>query len=516
MSEKPGEGIDTVNTWGHYTLAANLENLVLLGSADLQGRGNDIANTLTGNSGINLLDGGAGADLMQGGAGGDTYFVDNAGDVVAESASEGFDAVFSTVDRTLEANVETLVLQGSADLQGDGNSLPNTLYGNAGNNLLDGNGGADAMVGGAGNDTYFVDDANDAVFESAGAGNDTVFAAVHYWLSANVETLVLQGGADLQGYGNSDANTLHGNVGNNLLNGNGGADLTQGGAGDDLYFVDNAGDAVAEKPAKATTLCSPTVDRTLEANVETLVLQGSADLQGYGNGLANTLFGNAGNNILDGKGGADIMLGGAGNDSLFRRRRQRHCVRECRRGIGHGLCERPFWAVGQRRDPGAARQRRSEGYGNADANTLFGNGGNNLLNGGTGADTMAGGAGNYEIVDDPGDVAVEDPGEGADAVFASVDYTLAANVETLCYRAPATSTAPAGAGQQHLRQYRRQHARRWRRSRPSHRQRRQRYLRVQCGGGDRRYRHRLLRQRHCGRGFAAVRRLWRRRGVHPE
>ena len=137
-----GEGIDTLNTWGHYTLAANLENLVLLGSADLQGRGNDIANTLTGNSGINLLDGGAGADLIQGGAGGDTDLVDNAGDVVAESASEGFDAVFSTVDRALEANVETLVLQGSADLQGDGNSLPNTLYGNAGNNLLDGNGGA--------------------------------------------------------------------------------------------------------------------------------------------------------------------------------------------------------------------------------------------------------------------------------------------------------------------------------------------------------------------------------------
>ena len=58
------------------------------------------------------------------------------------------------------------------------------------------------MSGGAGNDTYFVDNTGDAVIESAGEGNDAVFASVNYGLTANVETLVLQGGADLQGYGN--------------------------------------------------------------------------------------------------------------------------------------------------------------------------------------------------------------------------------------------------------------------------------------------------------------------------
>ena len=41
------------------------------------------------------------------------------------------------------------------------------------------------------------------VIENAGQGNDTVFASVNYALTANVETLVLQGGADLQGFGNS-------------------------------------------------------------------------------------------------------------------------------------------------------------------------------------------------------------------------------------------------------------------------------------------------------------------------
>ena len=92
----------------------------------------------------------------------------------------------------LPANVETLVLQGSADLQGYGNDLPNKLLGNSGNNLLDGRAGADIMAGGAGNDTYFVDNAGDTVIESAGQGTDAVFSTAHFVLPMNVETLVLQ------------------------------------------------------------------------------------------------------------------------------------------------------------------------------------------------------------------------------------------------------------------------------------------------------------------------------------
>ena len=51
--------------------------------------------------------------------------------------------------------------------------------------------------------------------------------------------------------------------------------------------------------------------------MENLILQGAADLQGYGNGLSNTLYGNSGNNLLDGDAGADVMVGGAGNDAYF-------------------------------------------------------------------------------------------------------------------------------------------------------------------------------------------------------
>jgi Ca2+-binding RTX toxin-like protein len=253
---------------------------------------------------------------MVGGAGNDTYFVDNSNDVVFENANEGSDAVLSTAHYRLSANVETLVLQGHADLQGYGNSDANTLYGNAGNNLLNGEAGADRMVGGAGNDTYFVDNSNDVVFENANEGNDAVFSTAHYRLSANVETLVLQGNADLQGYGNSDANTLYGNAGNNLLNGEAGADRMVGGAGNDTYFVDDSGDLVFENANEGTDAVFATVNYTLTANVETLVLQGAGDLSGTGNALDNKVYGNAGDNALNGGAGADMLNGGAGHDTL--------------------------------------------------------------------------------------------------------------------------------------------------------------------------------------------------------
>ena len=314
--ENANDGIDTVYSTAHFRLSANVENLVLQGSADLQAYGNILSNAIYGNAGNNLLDGDASADAMYGGGGSDVYFVDNVSDAVVENTSEGNDTVFSTAHFGLSANVENLVLQGSADLQGYGNSLSNAIYGNAGNNLLDGGAGADAMTGGAGNDVYFVDNVGDAVFENSGEGNDAVFSTAHFGLSANVETLVLQGSADLQGYGNIQANTLYGNAGNNLLNGAAGTDTVIGGAGNDTYFVDNTGDVAVELANEGTDAVFATVNYILPANVEALVLQGSGDLSGTGNALANNIYGNSGNNALDGGASADVLQGNGGDDTF--------------------------------------------------------------------------------------------------------------------------------------------------------------------------------------------------------
>ncbi|MSR14691.1 MAG: hypothetical protein EXR86_09045 [Gammaproteobacteria bacterium] len=64
-------GIDTVSSTVTYTLGIEQENLLLLGTAALNGAGNTNANILTGNAANNTLSGGAGNDTLSGGAGDD-------------------------------------------------------------------------------------------------------------------------------------------------------------------------------------------------------------------------------------------------------------------------------------------------------------------------------------------------------------------------------------------------------------------------------------------------------------
>jgi Ca2+-binding RTX toxin-like protein len=316
--EAKNEGTDTVKSSVTYALTSNVEKLVLTGTANINGTGNGLANTITGNSGNNILDGKGGADTMTGGNGNDTYIVDNAGDKVVEKSGGGTDTVKSSITYALTNYVEKLVLTGTANINGTGNSLANTITGNSGNNILDGKGGADTMTGGKGNDTYIVDNAGDKVVEKSGEGTDTVKSSVSYTLSGYVENLTLTGSGNINGTGNGLNNILTGNAGNNTLNGGAGADTMKGGNGNDVYVVDNAGDKVIEAKNQGTDTVKASVGFSLAGQyIENLTLTGSSNINGTGNGLNNILTGNAGNNTLSGLGGNDTLNGGAGNDKLY-------------------------------------------------------------------------------------------------------------------------------------------------------------------------------------------------------
>lgn len=439
--ELAGEGADTVNASISYTLADALENLTLTGAGHLSGTGNaadnvlvgnDGNNTLTGLAGSDVLDGGRGADLMMGGTGDDTYVVDHAGDRVIEAAGEGRDTVRSRISTTLSTHVENLTLIGINAIDATGNELDNVLVGNSAANVLDGGAGVDVMRGGRGNDTYIVDNASDSVIENASEGTDTVLASVSYTLSANVENLTLTGTADLSATGNELDNSLFGNAGSNTLDGAAGADVMVGGAGDDIYLVDNADDTVVEVADEGVETVLASVSYVLSANVENMILTGSAAIDATGNDLANTLIGNAGANRLDGRAGADVMAGGAGDDTYVVDNLLDTVTEQADEGIDTVLSSISYTLSSHVENLVLAGSASVDATGNTLNNTLTGNAGNNWIDGNLGADAMAGGAGDDIYgVDDAGDMVTEWFDAGTDTVLASISYVLPQHVENL-------------------------------------------------------------------------------------
>jgi Ca2+-binding RTX toxin-like protein len=96
------------------------------GDDTIFGNGGD--DELYGDTGNDTLIGGLGTDLLVGGEGDDTYGVDSLADTVVESAEEGVDTIESSVDFTLGAYVENLILTDSA-YQGIGNDESNIITG---------------------------------------------------------------------------------------------------------------------------------------------------------------------------------------------------------------------------------------------------------------------------------------------------------------------------------------------------------------------------------------------------
>lgn len=179
--------------------------------------------------------------------------------------------------------------------------------------------------------------------------------------------------------------TLFGTTGNDHFESSAGDDAFIGGLGNDYYVVNSDGDQVVEFANQGSDTVVALVDYSLSANVENLFLRGNASF-GAGNNSSNFIVGNAAlSSVLYGLGGDDLLIGGAGNDSLY------------------------------------------------------GGTGKDHLSGGAGSDVLDGGSGDdYYVVDNLGDQVVEAANAGADGVAASVNYTLAANVENLYLKDIAT------------------------------------------------------------------------------
>lgn len=445
------------------------------------GAGNDV---LDGGNGNDRLDGGSGNDTLRGGAGDDVFVVDAAGDLVSDTS--GIDTVEASLSYTLGNDIEHLTLTGSADLNGTGNALNNTLTGNSGANRLEGGAGNDTLIGGQGNDQLSGGEGNDVYLLGAGWGRDVIdnldsgadsldviqfldgvapadltvlylgddlflrhanladsvtvknffgpssatsldeirFADGTVWTAAQLRARFTSGteGSDqlvgfsgddtLLGFGGND--TLRGGDGDDLLDGGTGNDFMAGGKGNDRYRVDSSADSITEYADEGIDTVESSVTFSLTAALENLTLIGTANIDGWGNSGDNILIGNDGNNALYGDVGDNTLYGNGGDDRLIA-------------GSGQDYM-----------NGGDGNDSLSSGYGN---DTLLGGAGNDTLDGGRdddwlyggeGNDTLYGGFGNDTfVIDSVGDTVIEYLNEGNDTVEASISYTLGFGVENL-------------------------------------------------------------------------------------
>ena len=287
----------------------------------------------------------------------------------------------------------------------NGTALDDSIYGLDGDDVLNGGDGYDLLYGGDGEDWF--EGSNGLDFMDGGAGADRLVltgtrsdyswqamsggAVVQRldnsacWYLTSVEWVYLAGEDALvrlyeltPTFATEDSDYLLGTDGDDVLEGHGGSDDIDGLDGiDTAVFAGSSSDFYFSWDGNAATIGDFVGNEGFDHlfNVEFFYFEGDdvllslADLAAAGTEEDDLIVGSSRMEELSGKGGDDTISGGGGRDFIF---------------------------------------------------------------GGTGADLMAGEAGDddYEV-DDAGDLVVEDAGAGEDAVYALIDYTLPANVETM-------------------------------------------------------------------------------------
>lgn len=278
---------------------------------------------------------------------------------VEEVSANGFSGVYikSPTDGAV-LDFSSTTLTGITRIEGDagsdiftGSPGSDTITTLGGFDYINESGGSDTIDGGAGKDGYYFGQVSGSWYTAqqsatnpnswtltntgtAGPSSYTVSLSTNgdrlvtcsngsSAYTSNVEVLVSNGTT----FGSSNNDSFAGGnagdifvslAGDDTIDGGLGADTMIGGTGNDTYVVDNAGDAVLEKPGEGTdTVRVKLGSYTLGSDVENLTFIGSGAFTGTGNGLANAITGGASADTLVGGGGSDTLTGGAGAD-LFK------------------------------------------------------------------------------------------------------------------------------------------------------------------------------------------------------
>ena len=316
-----------------------------------------------------------------------------------------------------------------------GSRSDDSITGGGGNDSFHASGGSDTIDGGSGDDTLYLFGARfdfhmsldaatgDLVLEDTTGleGKVTIKSVEHIYFATDNEThapfdlitvtgtpdddALVQGNADDNLiYGLAGADLLRGLGGNDYLDGGTGADALEGGAGNDVYFVDEASDHVGESVGGGTDVVYSLTSYDLATGQEIEVLSttsnaGTAAIDLIGNGFGQTIYGNAGVNLLDGGGGTDVLVGLGGNDIYFVRGTGDY-VGESAGGGTDIVYTTVSYALGAGQEIEILSTTSNAGTaaidlnGNDLANIIYGNAGVNVLDGGTGADVMIGLGGN--------------------------------------------------------------------------------------------------------------------------
>jgi Ca2+-binding RTX toxin-like protein len=365
------------------TVAAGNDTLVgienLIGSA--------LNDTLIGNADANVIEGGLGNDTLVGGAGNDT-------------ASYAGAAAGVTVNLALQGAAQNTGSSGSDTLSGfqnlQGSAFADTLFGDTAENVLSGGDGDDTLNSGAN-----VGGAVDLL--DGGTGSDTASFAGY---AAGV-TATLTGAADgAASVGGSQIAALRsienllGGDGNDILTGDVNANVIEGGLGDDLLNGGAGVDTLSFRSA-ATGV---TVDLSLQTAQNTGV--GNDTIIGFENvrtgAGADTVTGDANDNIFFDGGGVDIYTGGIGSDTVDYSAATSAVTVNLNTTVAQNTGT--FGGSDTIREienvTGAAAFANSLTGGNTTANRLVGGAAADFLIGGGFGDTLVGGTGNDVLFGD--------------------------------------------------------------------------------------------------------------------